>query len=88
MSQFSRCGTSIVNAIDLPSGDQIGTPIDSVLLLCFHYDPATGKYGATAMTMVRVSAVVTMIVFAVFLTVTIRRERAGGRHEAATANRT
>ena len=24
----------------------IGSPIDNVLLLCYHYDPATGKYGA------------------------------------------
>ena len=70
------------------SEEKIGTPIDSVLLLCFHYDPTTGKYGATAMTMVRIGAVLTMVAFAVFLTVAIRRERAGGRHEAATANRT
>jgi protein SCO1/2 len=70
------------------SEEKIGSPIDTVLLLCFHYDPTTGKYGATAMTMVRVSAVVTMIGFAAFLVVAFRRERAAGRHEAATANRT
>ena len=69
------------------SEERVGSPIDSVLLLCFHYDPATGKYGATAMTMVRVAAVVTMIVFAAFFFVAVRRERAAGR-EAATATRT
>src|SRR5581483_7987983 len=24
---------------------RIGTPIDQLLLFCFHYDPVTGKYG-------------------------------------------
>jgi protein SCO1/2 len=70
------------------SEEKIGTPIDSVLLLCFHYDPATGKYGATALTMVRVGAVLTMIGLAAFLVVAVRRERAVGRHEAVSANRT
>ena len=27
--------------------------MDQILLFCFHYDPATGKYGAVAMNMVR-----------------------------------
>ena len=70
------------------SEERIGSPIDSVLLLCYHYDPATGKYGATALTMVRVGAVMTMIGFAVFLFVSLRRERASGRQAAAAANRT
>ena len=68
------------------SEERIGSPIDSVLLLCYHYDPTTGKYGATAMTMVRIGAVLTMIAFAVFLFVSLRRERASGDH-AAAANR-
>ena len=69
------------------SEEKIGSPIDSVLLLCYHYDPATGKYGATAMTMVRVGAVMTMLGFAVFLFVALRRERAAAHREPA-ANRT
>ena len=28
------------------SDNKIGTPVDQVLLFCFHYDPAKGKYGA------------------------------------------
>jgi len=70
------------------SEERIGSAIDSVLLLCYHYDPATGKYGATAMTMVRIGAVMTMIGFAVFLFVSLRRERAAGHEAAAAANRT
>ena len=70
------------------SEERVGTPIDTVLLLCFHYDPTTGKYGATAMTMVRVGAVLTMIGFAVFLFVSLRRERRDGGDQAAAASRT
>ena len=70
------------------SEERVGSPIDSVLLLCYHYDPATGKYGATAMTMVRTGAVMTMVGFAVFLFVSLRQERAAARGGAAAANRT
>jgi protein SCO1 len=69
------------------SEERIGSPIDSVLLLCFHYDPATGTYGATVMTLVRAGGVLTMIGFAVFLVVAFRRERAAGRQDAVTAKR-
>ena len=70
------------------SDERVGSPIDTALLLCFHYDPATGKYGPTIMTMVRAGAVLTMMGFAVFLTVAVRRERSAGRRDAAAANRT
>ena len=35
------------------SQNKIGNPVDQILLFCYHYDPATGKYGAIAMNMVR-----------------------------------
>jgi protein SCO1/2 len=57
------------------SEERIGSVIDSALLLCYHYDPSTGKYGAAAMKLVRVGAVATVAVFGVFLFVSIRRER-------------
>jgi len=68
------------------SSERLGTPIDDVLLLCYHYDPATGAYGAAVLTMVRLGGVATMLAFGVFLTVSLRRERAAGR--AAPASRT
>ena len=68
------------------SSERIGTPIDDVLLLCYHYDPATGAYGAVVLRMVRVGGIATMLAIAVFLTVSLRRERAAGR--AAPASRT
>lgn len=43
------------------SQNKIGSPIDQILLLCFHYDPNEGKYGATIMAMVRLGGVLTML---------------------------
>ena len=37
------------------SEEHIGTVIDDVLLFCYHYDPATGKYGASVLTLVRIA---------------------------------
>ena len=57
------------------SQNKIGTPIDQLLLYCFHYDPATGTYSATAMNIVRLGGGVTVIALAAFLLAMRRRER-------------
>jgi len=67
------------------SEDRIGTPIDDVLLFCYHYDPATGKYGAAVLRLVRIAGVATVLGFLAFLIVTLRRERAANR-EPRTSN--
>jgi len=56
--------------------EHIGTVIDDVLLFCYHYDPSTGKYGADILALVRAGAVATVLAFAVFLTVSLRRDHA------------
>lgn len=38
--------------VDAAAG-RIGSPVDRLLLMCSHYDPATGRYSAAAMTLVR-----------------------------------
>ncbi len=43
------------------SANRIGTLADQLLLFCFHYDPASGKYGAIAMNAVRVGGIVTVL---------------------------
>ncbi len=58
------------------SEEHIGSPIDDVLLLCYHYDPATGKYGAIAIDAVRIGAVATVLALVTFLFVSLRKERA------------
>jgi len=53
--------------------NKIGTPVDQLLLYCFHYDPATGKYGARVMNMMRVGGVATLLAVVVMLLAMRRR---------------
>ncbi len=69
------------------SEERIGTPIDSVLLFCYHYDPTTGKYGATVLGLIRLGGLATLLALGMFMTVSLRRERAAG-HSAMPDNRT
>jgi protein SCO1/2 len=57
------------------SQNKIGGPVDQILLFCYHYDPATGKYGALVMKMVRVAGAGFVLVFGAILWMAIRRER-------------
>lgn len=41
--------------------NKIGTPVDQLLLYCFHYDPASGKYGAAIMNVMRLAGVATVL---------------------------
>jgi protein SCO1 len=54
---------------------KIGSPIDQMLLFCFHYDPAAGKYGAAVLNLVRAGGVVAMGGIAAFVLLSLRRER-------------
>lgn len=62
------------------SANRIGTLADQVLLFCFRYDPATGKYGAATYTLIRTGGVLTILALGTFFVVMRRRERrlAGG----------
>lgn len=57
------------------SEGKIGSPVDAVLLYCFHYDPKTGKYGAVIMNIVRVAGVSTLVILGTFMIVMFRRDR-------------
>jgi protein SCO1 len=43
------------------SQNKIGSPVDQLLLYCYHYDPATGKYGAAVMNVMRIGGVITVL---------------------------
>ncbi len=58
---------------------KIGSAVDHLLLYCYRYDPATGKYGAVAMNLVRAGGAVTVLALVGFIVVMRRREtRAAG----------
>jgi protein SCO1/2 len=56
------------------SANKIGSPVDQFLLFCFHYDPATGKYGAIAMNMVRGAGALFVLLGGGFLLIVFRRD--------------
>jgi protein SCO1/2 len=66
------------------SENRIGSAVDKVLLFCYHYDPAAGKYGPVVMNMIRLGGGVTLIGFAVLAwwmrrrSTSRRRLQAGG----------
>jgi protein SCO1/2 len=57
------------------SQEKIGTPVDRILLFCYHYDPATGKYGAVALGSLRAAGAGFVVVCGAFLFIAIRRDR-------------
>lgn len=56
------------------SENKIGTLADQLLLFCYHYDPATGKYGMAAMTSLRVAGLLTVLGLAAFVITQLRHE--------------
>lgn len=57
------------------SQGKIGNPIDQVLLYCYHYDPATGKYGAVIANILRLAGAATIVILGGFLLIMFRMER-------------
>jgi len=57
---------------------KIGSPVDQVLLLCWSYDPATGRY-AIVLDVLRVSAAATVAGLAALIVILSRRSRTRAR---------
>ena len=56
------------------SNRHIGSPVDAVLLYCYHYDPANGKYGLVIMNVLRVAGFTTVAALATFMIIMFRRD--------------
>ena len=57
------------------SGDgKVGSLVDTLLLYCYHYNPAAGRYGAIAMNLVRLGGAVTALFLGGFIFLMRRRE--------------
>jgi len=57
------------------SARKIGTPVDQLLLFCFHYDPVTGKYGFLIMSVLRALGLATVFALLTYVFLMVRRER-------------
>jgi protein SCO1 len=61
------------------SQNKIGSPVDQLLLYCYHYDPATGKYGAAVMKIMRTAGVITVLaIVAMLFALKSRKQRVAG----------
>jgi protein SCO1/2 len=56
------------------SAGKIGTPIDHVLLYCYHYDPAAATYSASILKIVRLGGVLTILCIVGGILISRRRE--------------
>jgi protein SCO1 len=61
------------------SQGKIGNAVDQVLLYCYHYDPATGKYGAIVSNMLKLGGVLTILFIGGLILVLLRLERIAPR---------
>jgi protein SCO1 len=56
------------------SAGKIGTPIDHVLLFCYHYDPSSAKYSASILKITRLGGVLTILCIVGGIWISRRRE--------------
>jgi protein SCO1/2 len=61
------------------SEGKIGNAVDQVLLYCYHYDPAAGKYGAVVSNMLKVGGAVTIMLLGGLILILFRLDRAAQR---------
>jgi len=55
--------------------EKIGSPVDKLLLLCYHYDPTTGKYGVVVANLLRAGGALTLLIVGGYIVYHVRRER-------------
>ncbi len=68
------------------SQNKIGSPVDAILLYCYHYDPATGKYGAIVSNILQLGAGITILILGVLLFILFRMGPASATRRAGTAH--
>ncbi|MCA1658832.1 MAG: SCO family protein, partial [Verrucomicrobiaceae bacterium] len=57
------------------SQERVGSLADRVFLLCFHYNPATGKYGLLIGRVIQIGGIGTAAALAAYIVWMLRRER-------------
>jgi protein SCO1/2 len=65
------------------SENKIGRLSDQVLLLCYQYNPMTGKYGFAVMRSLQVGGIATMLVLGSYIVIKLVRERRDARKRPA-----
>jgi protein SCO1/2 len=60
------------------SEGRIGSVVDQLLLFCFHWDPATGRYSAVVMRLVRIGGALTVLALVGLVALMARRDAMRG----------
>jgi protein SCO1/2 len=60
--------------IDASAG-KIGTPVDAILLYCYHYDPMTGKYGLIISHVIKIAGLITVVAITLLIIILLRQEK-------------
>jgi protein SCO1/2 len=60
--------------------ERIGSPVDKILLLCYHYDPTTGKYGIVVTNLLKGGGILAVLVLGSYMLVNFRRDRQKALH--------
>jgi protein SCO1/2 len=66
-------------ALDEATDGHVGGLANAILLYCFCYDPATGKYGLAISRLLKVGGGLTVLALGSFVAVALRRERGYGK---------
>jgi len=67
------------------SEGKIGNAVDQVLLYCYHYDPAAGKYGAVVSNMLKIGGALTILCIGALVLFLLKLER-GAPHQGWDRN--
>jgi protein SCO1/2 len=67
------------------SNGKIGTPVDQLLLYCYHYDPHSGKYSMIVMNVLRLAGVATVALMLGFIGLLWIRDRRKLKNAAAVS---
>jgi len=63
------------------SEGKIGSPLDKILLYCFHFDAAEGRYAPAAMNLMRAGGTVAVLSLGIVLSILWKRDRGRRREE-------
>ncbi len=72
------------------SANRIGSPVDQILLFCYHYDPAQGKYGLVVTRVLQLGGIVTvlfLITLVLILSKTGNAPASARSHSSYTVNK-
>lgn len=64
------------------SSERIGSPMDRVGLLCYHYEQAAGKYGAAITAALRAGGALIVVLLVTLVGILLMRERGDGRSKS------